>query len=422
MSNTKGRKPPSVTVPVGKAEILEQLAAVEAENADLRCRLAESEAALYALISGQVDAVFDPATATPLLLQQTQKALLASEAALQKANQELEKRVLERTSELERSQRQITDILNSIKDGFYTLDKEWRIQYINQYSAQNAGYQPAELEGQNIWEKFPQMRGSLFEEKCREVMEKHQAVHFEFPGIILQKYYEISIYPSTEGVSIYWVDVSERKRAEQALQRDRDRAQSYLNIAGTMIVVLDADQKVALINARGCQILRRPEEEILGADWFDIFTPERLRAEGRADFGRTLAGGFDSASDFESPVLTRDGEERLVAWHNVILRDETGKISGMLSSGEDITERMRIERELQQAYDLLETVTQGTEVIIAVVDTDYRYLYFNKAYAEEIERLSGKELTIGASMLEQFAHMPEQQQLVLEGWGPVLER
>ena len=81
--------------------------------------------------------------------------------------------------------------------------------------------------------------------------------------------------------------------------------------------------------------------------------------------------------------MTSEGDERLIAWHTVTLRDEDGKISGILSSGEDITERKRIERDLRQAYELLETVTQGTEVIIAVVDTDYRYLYFNKAYAEK---------------------------------------
>ena len=121
MSNTKERKPTSQTVPMGKAEILNQLLAVETENADLMRRLAESEAALSALISGQVDAVFDPVTATPLLLQQTQKALLASEAELRKAKDELEQRVSERTSELERSQQRNIDILNSIKDGFFAL-------------------------------------------------------------------------------------------------------------------------------------------------------------------------------------------------------------------------------------------------------------------------------------------------------------
>ena len=420
MSNAKGRKPTSVTVPTGKAEILKQLAAVETENAVLKRRLAESESTLAALVSEQVDAVIESATSTPLLLQQTQKALLASEAALQKAKQELEKRVLERTGELEKTQRQIADILNSIKDGLYALDKEWRFLYINQRTAENAGYKPEELVGKKILEMYPQLCGSLFEEKCREVMEHRQATHFEMAGVVRSIYYAISIYPTNDGVSVYSVDVTERKRAELALQEERDRAQSYLNIAGTMIVVLDADQKVALINASGCQILGRPEDEILGANWFDTFIPERLRMEYRAGFAKMLATDGDSGDYFERVVLTGDGEERLIAWHDVPLRDAAGKITGALRSGEDITERRRIERDLQQAYDLLETVTQGTEVIIAVVDTGYRYLYFNKAYAEEVERLSGKPLTMGASILEQFAHLPEQQQLVLESWGPTL--
>jgi PAS domain S-box-containing protein len=537
MSEVKKRTLSSPTGPAQEAEILKKLASVEAENADLQRRLAESEAALHALIAGQADAVMDTATATPLLLQQTQKALQISEsrfrgltettlaaifiirderihyanpaaslitgysndelvgmefwqiadptsqeqlkqngvaslfadcvparcelelltregeqrwvditlgeieyegqpargltafeiskrkdaeAALQKAKEELERRVVERTSELQRSRQRNTDILNSIKDGFFALDKEGRFLYINLVSAQNGGYQPEELVGQIMWEKFPGYRGSLFEEKCREVMEQGQVVHFEVPGIIREKYYEVSIYPATEGVSVYWIDVSERKQAELALQKERDRAQSYLNIAGAMIVVLDADQKVALINARGCQILGRPEEEIVGANWFDTFIPERMRTEIKAVFAQLMDGEIGSLDYYENPVLTQDGEERLVAWRNVILRDEDGHITGTLSSGEDITERKRIERDLRQAYELLETVTQGTEVIIAVVDTDFRYLYFNKAYAEEIQRLAGKELTVGVSMVELFADMPEQQKIAVEAWSPTL--
>ena len=90
----------------------------------------------------------------------------------------------------------------------------------------------------------------------------------------MKLYYEVSIYPATEGVTVYWTDISERKRAELALQKERDRAQSYLNIAGTMIVVLDTDQKVVLINSRGCQILGCVEEEVIGANMVQKLHPK----------------------------------------------------------------------------------------------------------------------------------------------------
>jgi PAS domain S-box-containing protein len=86
----------------------------------------------------------------------------------------------------------------------------------------------------------------------------------------------------------------------------------------------------------------------------------------------------------------------------------------------EITERKRVEEELRQAHVLLEAVTKGTGVIIAAQDTSFHYTFFNKAYEEEINRLTGKSIAIGTSMAEVFAHMPEQQKVALEEWSQAL--
>ena len=78
------------------------------------------------------------------------------------------------------------------------------------------------------------------------------------------------------------------------------------------------------------------------------------------------------------------------------------------------------EERLRRTTSLLEAVTTGTEVIVAAVDTDFRYLFFNQAYREEIERLGGMGLAVGASMRDVFAHMPELQRAAIENWGRTL--
>ena len=70
--------------------------------------------------------------------------------------------------------------------------------------------------------------------------------------------------------------------------------------------------------------------------------------------------------------------------------------------------------------ELLESVTKGTEVIVSAIDTDFRYIFFNDSYREEIRRLSGREINIGSSMMETFAHLPEQQEIVIKEWGKTL--
>jgi PAS domain S-box-containing protein len=136
------------------------------------------------------------------------------------------------------------------------------------------------------------------------------------------------------------------KRSEVLFREEKNRIQSYLDIAGVILVVIDANQKVSLINKKGCEILGYEENEIIGKNWFDTFIPERIREEVKAGFRKLMDGEIDPVEYFEDPVLTKTSEERMIAWHNAVLRDEKGNIVNRLSSGEDITERKKMGEEI----------------------------------------------------------------------------
>jgi PAS domain S-box-containing protein len=149
------------------------------------------------------------------------------------------------------------------------------------------------------------------------------------------------------------LDITLRKEAEEALLAERNRAQGYLDIADVMLIALDSESRVTMINRRGCEVLGYPEKEILGKIWFDHFLPARLRDEVEAVSKKLLMGEMGTVRHFENPVLTMNGTERTVAWHNVSIRDDAGAIVGHLSSGEDITERKLVESEKQKLEDQL---------------------------------------------------------------------
>ncbi len=145
----------------------------------------------------------------------------------------------------------------------------------------------------------------------------------------------------TQGVV---VDISELRGAETALRDERDRAQRYLDVAGTIIVVLDREERVALLNRTGHDLLRFVEGEPVGQNWFDLCVPERDREGARATFRELIAGRLAPTTEsYENAVVTQDGEERVIMWHNTVLRDDDGEITATLSSGVDITERRRAE-------------------------------------------------------------------------------
>jgi PAS domain S-box-containing protein len=140
-------------------------------------------------------------------------------------------------------------------------------------------------------------------------------------------------------------DISECTRVDDAIRQERDRAQRYLDIADVILLALDLEGRITLINRKGCSTVGWEERELLGRDWVETCLPVRIRNELRGSFHNLVAG---DVSYIENPVLTKSGEERIIGWRNTRLRDQEGRVSGTLSSGEDITERKRAEEALRQ--------------------------------------------------------------------------
>ena len=187
-------------------------------------------------------------------------------------------------------------------------------------------------------------------------------------------------------------DITERKLAEEALLIEKEQAQRYLDIVGSMLVALDLNGKITLLNKKGCEVLACSAGEALGKNWFDTFLPERLRTDVAAVFERLMTGDIEPVKYHENPVLTVGGEERLIAWHNSILRDGEGNPIGVLSSGEDITERKQAEEALKESEEkhraLFECSAEG--ILIADIETK-RFKYANPAICEML-RYTQEEL------------------------------
>ncbi|MCW9089216.1 MAG: PAS domain S-box protein [Gammaproteobacteria bacterium] len=142
-------------------------------------------------------------------------------------------------------------------------------------------------------------------------------------------------------------EITEQKLAQRALEQSRQRAQHYLDIAGVVMLSLDIEGRIVLANPRACELLGYDEQELLGRDWFEISLPEKEREKVREVFATLMRDQLAPVEFIENWITRRNGEERLIAWHNSVIHDENGVISGVLSSGEDITEIRRSETRLR---------------------------------------------------------------------------
>ncbi len=132
------------------------------------------------------------------------------------------------------------------------------------------------------------------------------------------------------------------EQSNKLLITEKNRVQQYLDIAEVMLIVLNAKAEVTLINKKGVRILGyEKEEEILGKNWFLHFLPEAYIFTTQEVFQKLMAGQVDLVEYHENPIITRRGIERLIAWHNSVIKDDEGNCIGIISSGEDVTEKKR---------------------------------------------------------------------------------
>jgi PAS domain S-box-containing protein len=139
------------------------------------------------------------------------------------------------------------------------------------------------------------------------------------------------------------------REARITLMEEKDKKQMYLDIAEVMLIALDKNGQITLINRKGCRILGYEYGELTGKNWFETCLPPGNRDEVFEIFKQLMEGKIEAVEYYENPVLTRTGEERLIAWHNANLGNEHGDIVGTLSSGQDITEQKQAENELKNS-------------------------------------------------------------------------
>ena len=262
------------------------------------------------------------------------------------------------------SEERVRLLLDSTAEAIYGIDVQGHCTFCNPTSARLLGYDnPGDLLGKQMHRLMHHTRadGTRYPvEECQIYMAFREGKGSHADDEVLWRKDGSSFpaeywsYPMVRdgkpiGSVVTFLDVTERKRADATIRKERDRAQQYLDIADVILLALDHEGRITLINSKGCSALGWNEQELIGRNWVDTCLPAKARDELRVAF-RKLIGG--TPLQLENPVLTKWGEERMIAWRNTILRDGSGRVVGTLSSGEDITERKQLEQQLRKAQKM----------------------------------------------------------------------
>ena len=163
------------------------------------------------------------------------------------------------------------------------------------------------------------------------------------------------------------IEIIERKQVEEALKASKKFAENIIETANTLIITLNAEANIKTFNKYAEELTGYKKAEVIGKNWFDLFIPQRDKAAIQDIFQEVFKTNLD-ASQSENYILLKDGQERLISWRNNILLSTLGNISGILSIGMDITERMQAEEALHESETRYRLLAENTSDFVWVTD------------------------------------------------------
>ncbi|NOR44663.1 MAG: PAS domain S-box protein [Candidatus Delongbacteria bacterium] len=146
-----------------------------------------------------------------------------------------------------------------------------------------------------------------------------------------------------------------------------NNTQNIINTAGVIILSLDLEANILSFNKFSEEFTDYKIDEVIGQNWFELFIPKRDQNKIPGVFFDVLKE-MGKYSNYENPILCKDGSEKIISWNNSLIYDEENHISGMLCIGIDVTEQRKTENELYLSEEKFRTLIQNNEEIIYMID------------------------------------------------------
>lgn len=278
-------------------------------------------------------------------------------------------------------------VLEASVDGLHILDLEGNLIAWSPSFLEMLGYTETEAKALSVFDwdihfSPEQIKHNMAKLHIGDAKEL-QSVHRSKDGKVFDVEISIKIF-EIEGEKYLFAtsrDITKRKEIENNILREKEKTQNYLDIVDVMILVLDKHKNVELINRKGCEILGYAYDEIIGKNFIEHFIPERFRPEITQVGDALLNPSLSPKELHENLILTKNGEERLIAWRNKPLCDEDGNHIGILTSGEDITDRRKREAELKSHQILLKTIINEMPDIFILKDEAGNFVLCNQTLA-----------------------------------------
>ena len=281
--------------------------------------------------------------------------------------------------ELWESNQRITNILESISDAFVVFDKEWCFTYINPQAEQIVrplNKTRATLLGKNFWSEFPDLVGTPLEQNFRKSVTGKVKVEFEIFYERLNSWFHVRAYPGRDGLSVYFLDITNQKQAAEALRENTERLHAMYNQAAVGITMVSLDGHFVEANQKFSDITGYSVEELRKLTISGI-TYEEDRDATHSNIRRLLAGEVADLA-YEKRYIRKDGTLVWSLTTVTLLKDAAAKPQLLIGVIEDITARKEAEENLRRSDQELRTLANTIPQLAWMANPDGHIFWYNR--------------------------------------------
>jgi len=315
----------------------------------------------------------------------------------------LEKLVQEKTYLLQEEEQKYKNTLDRITDGFAALDIDGNCTYMNTRAGKMTNRNPEEMIGRHIWTEFPEGIGQLFHEAYFTAKDEQLHVSAQEYYVQYDRWFELDLYPSTDGMSLFFRDITRRKKAEQAIKESEEKYRTLIEQASDGIFIANKRGRFISVNSSGQQMSQYSMEELIGMTIYDLVLKEDL--EKNPFQFKEMTKGEPVMS--ERPMRKKDGTIILTEINAKFLKDER-----MLVFVRDITNRKKAEEEFRQASHRFEMIAKTTNDAVWEWNLETGKLWCNETH-QQLYGLTMADPVPAHSVWAQRIH-PDDRQVILQ--------
>jgi PAS domain S-box-containing protein len=257
---------------------------------------------------------------------------------------------LQRTTDaLEEAKARTDRILASITDAFFTLNHEWEFTFLNEHAEHLLEHAADAIEGANIWAMFPEAQGTVFQKQYERAVANEEAVQFEAFYPAHSRWYRVHAYPFEDGLSVFFSDVTERKRAEQALRESEEKYRTVVENVKDVVFRTDTEGRLTFLNPAWKEATGHSIEVALGQP-IEAFVHDADEEADWAEYEAMLRGEKDFCR-YEVQFKGADGVPRWMEVFARPMRGGDGTVVGTSGTLHDVSKWREAEEQMRKALN-----------------------------------------------------------------------